>query len=373
MDNSVYKVTAPGRLSFSCEDSKKRISKLGGTEYFVYPAVMMVEGAYYPKVEDKENPIGILFKSEELDKSVRSWNGRPVSIDHPRGSDSCNVPSIYGTQCIGYIFDTKYDTIKKSLKCDIWLDTQKADLVSESIDSGGMEVSIGAFGTFSDNRGEFDGVKYSVAIENISGDHLALLPTSKGACSWEDGCGVRAERQKMVKSNSETLSKADTSGCSCSKAAAGLVKSEEQDIGGKLLEKECKKMDDNKSVNVSSNDAGLIAASIVDKNMSVEDYIKGAPTAIRAVLNDAISEIASKREALLATIASTECVTFCKKFLATTDTKSLKNIAKLAVMANSMANIKGQPSSIVDYGVSNVMPVVEQERNSMPIPIMKWD
>lgn len=34
---------------------------------------------------------------------------------------------------------------------------------------------------------------------NLNPDHLALLPGGTGACSWEDGCGVRANERKDLK------------------------------------------------------------------------------------------------------------------------------------------------------------------------------
>lgn len=204
------KMSASGVLTFETGSPTKSSAKLSGRNYNVYPAIMMVEGAYYPKVTDTETPVGILFTSDELEKSVRSWDGRPVSIGHPVDSETCNTPAVYNTQCIGYIFNTIYDPGRKCLKCDIWVESPKGDYITGLIDSGDkMEVSIGAFGNFSESYGEFNGTKHSLAIRDIAGDHLALLPDSTGACSWENGCGVRAEKDaKLI--NSEIMSKART-------------------------------------------------------------------------------------------------------------------------------------------------------------------
>jgi len=54
-----------------------------------------------------------------------------------------------------------------------------------------LEVSLGCFTDPSAEEGDFNGEHYDAIAHNHRPDHLALLPGGKGACSWEDGCGVR--------------------------------------------------------------------------------------------------------------------------------------------------------------------------------------
>jgi hypothetical protein len=44
-------------------------------------------------------------------------------------------------------------------------------------------------------QGEWNGETYEAVASNYVPDHLALLPGERGACSWEDGCGVRTNKE----------------------------------------------------------------------------------------------------------------------------------------------------------------------------------
>lgn len=176
--------------SVSTHASKKH-AKLFGKDFSVFPSTMMVVGSHYPKVERQTKPTSIHFSEDELQHSVNTWNGRPVSINHPEHEVTCNSPDTYNRQWVGYVFNARYDKPNKSLKSELWIDNERGKIINDLVSSGKqLEVSIGVFGKLNRARSN-DPFDFDMA--NIVGDHLAILPNSKGACSWEDGCGIRAE------------------------------------------------------------------------------------------------------------------------------------------------------------------------------------
>ena len=174
----------------------KETTTLIGKDFYKLPAVMMVEGAYTPYVEDLDTKTTLLFTGTELQKSVFSWNGRPVSINHPDNQETCNCPENYQKQWIGFVFNTRYDSYSKALKADVWVELERGESIV-SMAKGGeeLDISIGAYGDIVPVSGQTDkGIEYSHKMENITGDHLAVLPGGVGACSWQDGCGIRANK-----------------------------------------------------------------------------------------------------------------------------------------------------------------------------------
>lgn len=169
-------------------------SEMEGTTYTVFPSVMMIEGVYSPSVENLQDQGSLYFSADELKKSVESWNGRPVSVNHPSDFGSCNRPAIYNKQKIGYVFDTKFNDKSKALSSSLWIDNVRGKAITSKIANGdNIDVSIGARGDIISCPGS----KSDYEILNIIGDHLAVLPNSEGACSWKDGCGIRASVYAM--------------------------------------------------------------------------------------------------------------------------------------------------------------------------------
>lgn len=160
-----------------------------GKNFYVLPATMMVEGAYCPYVSGSANKTTLYFSGEALKESVQTWNGRPVSINHPDEEETCNCPQNYDKQWLGFVFNAEYDEVGKKLKSELWLEQERGAFIVESIKNGdSVDVSIGAFGDLVPSRNA--GANYD--MKNIVGDHLAVLPDGIGACSWKDGCGIRA-------------------------------------------------------------------------------------------------------------------------------------------------------------------------------------
>lgn len=185
------------RLSYrsNVEVKTYRREVLDGREYLVIPVVMMrsdvvMNGALVP------------------DSEIRAfaWNGVPVTVDHPateQGNITANSPQAMEQWSVGQIFNA-YVT-QGALKGEAWIDVAKAnarhpDLIDTILTAETMDVSTGFYSVDIPTAGESRGRAYSVISTNLIPDHLALLPNDTGACSWEDGCGVRNKQEKKTMS-----------------------------------------------------------------------------------------------------------------------------------------------------------------------------
>lgn len=160
-----------------------------GSEYLVAPVVMLVAGVVN----------GELVPPDELALSVASWNGRPVTLDHPmlEGSYvSANLPEIFERDVVGSVFNAMFDGAR--LMGEVWVDVNKANrlggdalTVVERLEHAvGTEVSTAYTRRPELRAGVYNGKQYRSVAHDLQPDHLALLLHELGACSWEDGCGV---------------------------------------------------------------------------------------------------------------------------------------------------------------------------------------
>lgn len=181
-----------------CQQLTVRTERLEGREHLVAPVVMLVEGVH------AGSGGAVFYPAEEVAHFAQAWNGVPVTVEHPteHGSPiSANHPHVVERQTIGRVFNTAWDG--KRLKGEIWVDILKAQGVQGGAEalrylrSGGqlqLEVSTGLFSDTDATAGTWNGEEYQTIARNIRPDHLALLPGGTGACSWRDGCGVRANK-----------------------------------------------------------------------------------------------------------------------------------------------------------------------------------
>jgi len=168
-----------------------RMETYMGRKHLIVPVVMMVEGVHCGSA-------GPLFHSiEELGKYPASWNGIPVSIQHPEQDGqyiSANSPEVLERQTVGQVFNTFVDGNK--LKAECWIDIERITAISPEAYSylqnkRPLEVSIGVFSDDVPQEGDWNGEHYVAIATNHRPDHLALLPGGRGACSWADGAGIR--------------------------------------------------------------------------------------------------------------------------------------------------------------------------------------
>jgi len=164
-------------------------------KHLIVPVVMMVEGVH------EGSGGALLHLIEDLGKFPESWNGIPVVINHPKTNDqfcSANSPDIIDNECTGRVYDTHVAGSK--LKANIWLDDEKLqkkspDAYQSIIDNNELEVSVGVFTENEDTQGEYNGENYDAIARNHRPDHLAILPGGTGACSLDDGCGIRVNEK----------------------------------------------------------------------------------------------------------------------------------------------------------------------------------
>lgn len=163
-----------------------------GKPHIIVPVVMMVEGVH----SGSQGPV--LHTAQELGHLPQSWNGVPVVVGHPQNQSghyvSANSPDVIDQEKVGRIYNTRFENGK--LKAEAWLEVAKLQQVSPvalaRIRQGlPLEVSIGVFTDTEEVAGEFNGEQYVGIARNHRPDHLALLPGEIGACSIEDGCGIR--------------------------------------------------------------------------------------------------------------------------------------------------------------------------------------
>ena len=173
-----------------------RSQEYQGRTHLIVPVVMMVEGVH----NGSHGPL--LHTIEDLGKFPQSWNGIPVTIDHPEveGQNiSANAPDVLDARSIGRVFNTRVDGVR--LMAEAWLEEERlrqlSSVILAQIQAGeSIEVSLGMFTEELQTAGEWNGEQYDAIARNHRPDHLALLPGGRGACSVEDGCGVRANNQK---------------------------------------------------------------------------------------------------------------------------------------------------------------------------------
>lgn len=162
--------------------------------HIVVPVVMMVPGVHCGSAGP------VLHTAEQLARHASAWNGIPVTIGHPTEDNQCvsaNRPDIIEADVIGRVFNSYYDFANNKLRAEVWLDesallSRQPALVNHLVTGAPMDVSIGAFTDDTPATGTYQGEQYIAVSSNYRPDHLALLPHEQGACSWNDGCGLRA-------------------------------------------------------------------------------------------------------------------------------------------------------------------------------------
>lgn len=185
-------------------DYEIRTEEVRGTEYWIVPVVMMVEGVHH----GSRGPM--LYTEEELAASVASWNGMPVTIGHPQDEEgsyiSANVPDVL-EGIVGRIYNPKMNDSK--LTAEAWIDINSLAALSPEAfeyikEKKALDVSVGVFSSEVKGEGEFNGESYRAEAVNLTPDHLALLPGETGACSWDDGCGIRLNSKQNMKKGTES-------------------------------------------------------------------------------------------------------------------------------------------------------------------------
>ena len=155
-------------------------------------------------------PGGEFVSASEIKKSIKAWNGSPLTIDHPRNNDGdlefagINEEFLERVK-VGMIDNARF--INGFLWVDAHLNRVLASVTVEgrgivaALLGGGQDVEVSTgYGMELDFRsGTHEGERFHFAQTDIMPDHLALLPIGQaGACSVEDGCGAARAAQSLV-------------------------------------------------------------------------------------------------------------------------------------------------------------------------------
>lgn len=189
------------------QNAEIRRTQFRGREHIVAPVILMVEGVH----NGSGGPL--YYSARELEASAHLWNGCPLPIQHPEQQGqpiSCNSPEVWQSQIVGHLFNVVFESQPQPrLKGEIWVDVGQAQQISpptlEALTRNmPLEVSTGLFSDDEMVAGTWGNESYAGVVRNIRPDHLALLPGAIGACSWQDGCGVRANKEgSQLKINEE--------------------------------------------------------------------------------------------------------------------------------------------------------------------------
>lgn len=188
MDNNMkdYKIVANTQVDYDT-----RVETYNNQEYLVIPVVMMQEGVH------SGSGGALLHTASELGKFTAAWNGIPIVVNHPQEDGqyiSANAPHVLDKEKVGRVFNVHMDEMK--LKGEAWIEPNKLSYISAEAlaaikNKQPLDVSVGVFNDMEETTGEYNGKQYTAVARNHRPDHLALLPGAEGACSWNDGCGIR--------------------------------------------------------------------------------------------------------------------------------------------------------------------------------------
>lgn len=174
--------------------AKGQRKTIAGVNYAVYPSVILVEGVHHGAIGAPT-----FYPLEVLEASAPHWNNIPVTINHPQDQEGAYVsagsPEVLSAWAVGKLLNSRFEDGK--LRAEVMIDLKKAaakhSTLINSLDRGvEMELSTGLFGEEVMEPGLWNNEAYETRLTAIQPDHLALLPDATGACSWADGCGVRA-------------------------------------------------------------------------------------------------------------------------------------------------------------------------------------
>lgn len=159
---------------------------IDGVNYQVYPVTMLVEGVHHGAIGGPT-----YYPASALQDTASEWNGVFIPINHPQDAAGNYISANSdGVQNFGFIRNTFYENGKLKAEACINLNLVDSSIITD-IEKGSMEVSTGLYAEIKDRVGTWNQEEYEAIVESIVPDHLALLPDTTGACSVNDGCGIR--------------------------------------------------------------------------------------------------------------------------------------------------------------------------------------
>jgi hypothetical protein len=169
-----------------------------GRAHAVVPVVLLTEGVHV----GSGGPT--MYPADEISNFAHTWNGVPVPVFHPEVDGqlvSCNHPEVMEAYNVGRLWNVGWDAGDGKLRGEVWIDIARAQSISPDVltmiyEGRPLEVSTGLFAEEEHSPGKWGDEQYNSIARGIRPDHLALLPGGRGACSYDDGCGVRANTEE---------------------------------------------------------------------------------------------------------------------------------------------------------------------------------
>jgi hypothetical protein len=240
------------------------------------------------------------------------------------------------------VFNTRYEEESGSLKADLWIDSERGKTITNRIKLGDqIDVSIGAFGDLIPSVSNSKETKeYDYKMTNIVGDHLAVLPDGTGACSWKDGCGIRASVFSFRKDRERLYTD-------------GLNNKE-----GVKLEKmsDCTEKETSVSAVTKNEKTHVdVAEKRAAANFNKDEWLSQAPEDVQAYLVNAMNNYEVAKERHLDSIVSCEQVKFCREALGKIkDVTLLESIAALVTAKAGKAEENQLPGGSADNQLRSV-------------------
>lgn len=172
-------------IIFYAEDSPWQLNG----QFWQAPATLIVQGVH----AGSHGPI--FWADHVLKEAVKSWANIPVTLGHPKVGDSHvsvnHSPEVFVKYAMGEVINPYFDETKKAIRGTLQIPVGLPKALMDRVKNL-REVSVGIFSEDTQTYGQFNGKHFDACAISMNPDHLAILPEDqKGACSWEDQCGVR--------------------------------------------------------------------------------------------------------------------------------------------------------------------------------------
>ncbi len=390
----------------SISSYKTRLEKIDNQEYIVVPVVLIKEGV----LNGSNGPI--FYSAESISSFHNSWNKMPVTLGHPPKGVSDPVTF---SKSLGYVWNVFYDESTKSLKGEIWFDSEKLknkhnNIYSKIMNGESIEVSTGLNSPVEVQAGSFNGKDYYAKTTYIIPDHLAVLLDEQGACSLEDGCGIRnkknskgdgsndsSEEDNMRQDTAPTLTNGDkdmdkNKTCGCSDKIAALLKnkafSEDQKeilekteniILDKILNMEAEKEQLQKEIAekneaIKKKEESLKAKEEEIKNASskkeepkevnFEQLLNSAPAPLKESIEAGLRIHNQSKQALIEKISNHKGSKLDKSLLEGKSLAELEGIASLIPAEEKTVSFEGRVFNASYYTANS-------EVEALPVPTFK--
>jgi hypothetical protein len=120
------------------------------------------------------------YSADLLRQTAHRWEGIPVSLNHPMDSGGPISIQDAPEERIGHLENARFE--RGALRAEVVITSARHHGPVQQI----HEISTGLFPSG------------GYRVTDLQPDHLALLLGERGACSWADGCGIRANAEHQA-------------------------------------------------------------------------------------------------------------------------------------------------------------------------------